>query len=127
MGILQLSAVLITVSVMGILVKKYSPALALVLTLAAGVLVILSLVPQLKSIISLVEDIGTLTGETGYVSILFRIIGIAYVAQFAADLCIDAGESSLASKAVLAGKVFIVFYGLPIVGGLVDRINTMFT
>ena len=68
-----------------------------------------------------------MTGEDSYASILFKIIGIAYVAQFAADLCTDAGESSLASRAVLAGKIFIVFYGMPIVVGLVDRINTMFT
>ena len=127
MGIVQLSAAIIAVAVLAILLKKYTPALALVLSLAMGVMVMLSLVPQLKSIIDLVEDIGAMTGEAGYISILFRIIGIAYVAQFASDLCLDAGESSLAAKAVLAGKVFIVFYGMPIVAGLVDRINTMFT
>ncbi len=127
MDIIRLSAAIIAVSVMALLLKKYTPAIALVLTLGMGVLVILSLIPQLKSIISLVEDIGGMTGENSYASILFKIIGIAYVAQFAADLCTDAGESSLASRAVLAGKIFIVFYGMPIVAGLVDRINTMFT
>lgn len=127
MDIIRLSAAIIAVSVMALLLKKYTPAIALVLTLGMGVLVILSLIPQLKSIISLMEDIGGMTGEDSYASILFKIIGIAYVAQFAADLCTDAGESSLASRAVLAGKIFIVFYGMPIVAGLVDRINTMFT
>lgn len=127
MDIIRLSAAIIAVSVMALLLKKYTPAIALVLALGMGVLVILSLIPQLKSIISLVEDIGGMTGENSYASILFKIIGIAYVAQFAADLCTDAGESSLASRAVLAGKIFIVFYGMPIVAGLVDRINTMFT
>lgn len=127
MDIIRLSAAIIAVSVMALLLKKYTPAIALVLALGMGVLVILSLIPQLKSIISLVEDIGGMTGEDSYASILFKIIGIAYVAQFAADLCTDAGESSLASRAVLAGKIFIVFYGMPIVAGLVDRINTMFT
>lgn len=127
MDIIRLSAAIIAVSVMTLLLKKYTPAIALVLALGMGVLVILSLIPQLKSIISLVEDIGGMTGEDSYASILFKIIGIAYVAQFAADLCTDAGESSLASRAVLAGKIFIVFYGMPIVAGLVDRINTMFT
>lgn len=126
MDIIRLSAAIIAVSVMTLLLKKYTPAIALVLALGMGVLVILSLIPQLKSIISLVEDIGGMTGEDSYASILFKIIGIAYVAQFAADLCTDAGESSLASRAVLAGKIFIVFYGMPIVAGLVDRINTMF-
>lgn len=126
MDIIRLSAAIIAVSVMALLLKKYTPAIALVLALGMGVLVILSLIPQLKSIISLVEDIGGMTGENSYASILFKIIGIAYVAQFAADLCTDAGESSLASRAVLAGKIFIVFYGMPIVAGLVDRINTMF-
>lgn len=126
MDIIRLSAAIIAVSVMALLLKKYTPAIALVLALGMGVLVILSLIPQLKSIISLVEDIGGMTGEDSYASILFKIIGIAYVAQFAADLCTDAGESSLASRAVLAGKIFIVFYGMPIVAGLVDRINTMF-
>ena len=41
MGIVQLSAAIIAVSVMALLLKKYTPAIALVLTLGMGILVIL--------------------------------------------------------------------------------------
>ena len=127
MSIIQIGAALIAVSVLSVLLRKHSPPIALIMTLCLGILVVLSIIPQLKSIISIAEQLGNMTGEGGYTSVLFKIIGIAYVAQFTADICTDAGESSLANKAVLAGKVFIVFYSMPIIAGLIERINTMFT
>ena len=36
--------------------------------------------------------------------ILFKTLGICFLAQFAADSCRDAGESALASKVELAGR-----------------------
>ncbi|MFR5069076.1 MAG: SpoIIIAC/SpoIIIAD family protein [Eubacteriales bacterium] len=41
-------------------------------------------------------------------------IGHLFLAQFAADACRDAGESSLASKVELAGKVAVILMALPL-------------
>jgi stage III sporulation protein AD len=46
--------------------------------------------------------------------ILFKTLGLCFLAQFAADSCRDAGENALASKVELAGKLAIVILALPL-------------
>ena len=45
---------------------------------------------------------------------MFKTLGICFLAQFAADSCRDAGESALASKVELAGKISILVLSLPL-------------
>ena len=54
-----------------------------------------------------------------------KTMGIAYVTQFAAELCRDSGQSSIASKIELGGKVIIVTLSMPLLYnflGVVEKI-----
>lgn len=126
MNVIQIASAVTAVAVLALALKKDAPVFALLLSLAAGVIILLSLIPQLKSIISVIREIGSVTGENTYAGILFKIIGISYIAQFASDICSDAGERALAGKAVLAGKILVAFYSMPVVAGLIEQINTVF-
>ncbi|MBE5958056.1 MAG: stage III sporulation protein AD [Lachnospiraceae bacterium] len=50
-----------------------------------------------------------------YINILLKITGIAYLAEFSADLCKDAGYGSVANQIQIFGKVTILIIGLPII------------
>ena len=61
-----------------------------------------------------------------YALILFKALGLCWLAQFAADSCRDAGESALASKVELAGKTAVLLTTLPLfseVGELVLELS----
>jgi len=60
--------------------------------------------------------------DTIYISTLLKIVGIAYIAEFGAEVCKDAGESAIASKVELAGKVMIIVLAVPILTSLMDLI-----
>ncbi len=45
---------------------------------------------------------------------MLKVTGIAYLAQFGMQLCIDAGQSSIASKIELAGKIMIMIISAPV-------------
>ncbi|MCG4584377.1 stage III sporulation protein AD, partial [Anaerosalibacter bizertensis] len=57
-----------------------------------------------------------------YFTTILKIIGIAYVVEFGAQISRDAGEESIASKIELGGKVIIMVLGLPILMALMDLI-----
>ena len=124
MGIIQITSAAVAAAVLSVVLKRETPVFSLMLGIGVGVIIVLSLMPQLKSIISIIQEIGEMTGENGYVGILFKII--TYIAQFASDICSDAGENALAGKAVLAGKILVAFYSMPIVAGLINQVNIMF-
>ena len=50
---------------------------------------------------------------TAYVGVLVKIIGIAYLVQFGAQVCKDAGESAIATRVEMGGRILILSMTLP--------------
>ena len=96
-------------------IKKYSPEIALVISIATGVLLLLGFVAEF-SVVKVYLD--TLTGAaslaTEEIRILLRITGITIVTRVAAELCRDAGENAVAVKLELLGAVVCVVMSLPL-------------
>ncbi len=126
MGITQIAFAVTAGAVLALVLKKEAPVFALMLSTALGIILIISLIPKLKSIIDIVKDITLATGDNSYTAILLKIVGITYIAQFAADICQDAGETALANKAIIAGKILTAFYGMPIIISLIEQVDFMF-
>jgi len=63
--------------------------------------------------------------ESRYLAIVIKIIGVAYLCQFAAELCRDVGEGAIAGKIELAGKVMILTLSMPIIDHLLDLVGTI--
>ena len=60
-----------------------------------------------------------------YFSLLIKITGIAYLSEFATNICKDSGETAIASKVELAGRVIIIAMSVPILGALIDTITNI--
>ncbi|EIJ78823.1 stage III sporulation protein AD [Bacillus methanolicus PB1] len=60
-----------------------------------------------------------------YVETILKIIGIAYIAEFAAQISKDAGQGAIASKIELAGKILILAMAIPILTVLIETIIQM--
>ncbi|MEG0397104.1 MAG: SpoIIIAC/SpoIIIAD family protein, partial [Oscillospiraceae bacterium] len=58
--------------------------------------------------------------NTTYTKAIIKTLGVCYVTQLASDSCKDAGQSAIASKVELSGKVFIVIISLPLFEDLID-------
>lgn len=79
---------------------------------------------RLEIIIDTIRKIQSyLSINKSYFSILFQIIGITYIAEFASSLCKDAGHSSIAGQIELVGKISILTVSMPILLALLDTIN----
>jgi stage III sporulation protein AD len=55
-------------------------------------------------------------------SSILKIIGIGYITEFSANICVDSGSSSIGDKILLAGKVVILVLSLPIITSLINII-----
>src|SRR5579875_1140638 len=80
-----------------VLLRRERPEMALVLSLAAGALLLLFVLPLLGQVTTLLEAMTT----KAHVRLLFfdsvlKIVGVAYLAEFGAQVARDAGEGALA-------------------------------
>lgn len=107
-----------------LLLKQSSlPPLAVLLSLGVGALILLRLLPLLGEIITVFRRLAEESGLSQlYLSVILKIIAVSYVAEFAAGFCRDAGESALATKIELAGKVVVIVLAVPIIVNILDSV-----
>lgn len=113
----------LVVTVLLIVVRKDRPEMAVLLSIAASALILIGLIKNIAQILTVFESLTSKTQiNSGYLKLVVKIVGIAYLAGFGAQICKDAGENSMAAKIELAGKIFILSLGVPIMIGLLEMI-----
>lgn len=123
MGVFQIVGLGLVATMIMLVIKEYRPELAIQVSIAAGVVILLLVAGRLTAVIELLQRYAKKANiDMLYVTALLKIIGIAYVAEFGAEVCRDAGASSMASKIELAAKVAIVVLAVPIITSLLDLI-----
>lgn len=121
MDMLAIVGLAIVSTAICILIKQYKPEYAMLVSLACGLvifsMIIVSLVPAFEAMTRLMQK-ASINNE--YTKAIIKTLGICYVTQLASDSCNDAGQTAIASKVELCGKVFIVIISLPLFENLVD-------
>lgn len=110
-----------------IIIRKERPEIAVVLGIAATGIILLALIKSVTQILTVFESIAVKANlNLEYFKLIIKIIGMAYLAGFAAQICKDAGEGGMAAKIELAGKIFILGMGIPLMVSLLDVIMKIF-
>lgn len=99
---------------LAVTVRSFRPELAVLIGVATGAVVLLSVIGELTGLVDALRALADQYGmDTGYIGVLVKIIGIAYIAQFGVQLCKDAGEGAAAAKVELGGRILILSAALP--------------
>jgi len=124
-GVLTLAVgLLLCGALLAVVLRSWRPELALCLSLAAGVLVVGLLLGQVTPLLAALRRLAEAGGLSGQLlGVVLKAAGICLVTQLTADTCRDAGESALASKAELVGRVLLLLLAVP----LFEQILTLVT
>lgn len=123
MEIMQVVGVGLTAVLLSLVVKRSHPELAVQIAIVVAGIVFLLVLGKLRVIIGLFEQMAQRAGVGEiYLMILLKIIGIAYLTEFGAQICRDSGEGAIAGKVELAGKVMILVMAVPIIAFALDTI-----
>lgn len=84
--------------------------------IAAGMMLfffaITKIAPAAAALRTLTEQAGV---EEDTAKLMLKMTGMAYITEFAAQACRDAGEEGLAVKAALCGKMLLAVETLPLI------------
>ncbi len=124
--LLKICAIGIAALIIISIVKTYKPEFTVEVTLCAGMILLYFIIDSLKYGFGFIADIyEDLSYGKEYFPIILKVLGIAYITEFAAAICQDAGEKSIASKVELAGKIAIFFAAIPVFTSLLDLLNSL--
>ncbi|SHH37263.1 stage III sporulation protein AD [Clostridium grantii] len=104
-------------------IRKERQDLAIQISLVAGILIFIFMITKISSVLQLLQELAIKANiDFIYLDVVFKILGISYLASFCSEICRDAGESNLASKVEFAGKILILVLAIPILMAVLQSI-----
>jgi len=123
MDILKIVSFSLMVLFVLLLFKEEREDIRILISIAASALLLLLIFPQVKSLLYIIEELSIKAKiDFLYIKIIFKVIGITYLATFCSEICKDAGERSLASKVEIAAKIMILIQAVPIMMAVLNSI-----
>ncbi|ASS75950.1 stage III sporulation protein AD [Tumebacillus algifaecis] len=123
MEIIQIVGLGLAATILIVVLKGQSPQTAFLISLVTGVFIFIFLLDKIGLVIRLLERLSVSAGvEMIFLQTILKIIGIAYIAEFGAQIAKDSGEGAIASKIELAGKILILVLALPIIQRIIELV-----
>ena len=123
MDIIKIIGVGLIALIIIIIVKQYRPEFTMYVSVAAGIIILLLVMDKLSSIIELLTNLANKTSiNNEFIFLLIKITGIAILTEFASSVCKDSGETAIASKVDMGGKIIIIAMSIPIIASLLETI-----
>lgn len=126
MEIIQIVGLGIIATLLVLILKEQKPMFAFLVTAFTGVIIFLLVIGKIEAIITLINELASKSGiQEVYLKTVLKIIGIAYIAEFGAQIVRDAGQESIASKIEFAGKIFILVLAIPILNVIIETLLSL--
>jgi stage III sporulation protein AD len=124
MNIIAIVGVGLIAALLSIVLKQYKPEFGMYISLIAGVIILLAVIREITPVLDTIgELIDAVSLDAVYGAALLKALAICYITQLAGDTCRDSGETAIAGKIEMAGKIAIVLVSLPLFKGVVDIVT----
>ena len=124
--ILRICAIVLAGLVIITLIKNYRPEFTVPVTITLSLLILWSAAESLKYIFTYMHTMyGQLSNGNEYFPVIIKVLAIAYITEFTASLCEDAGQKSIGTKVELAGKISVFFVAIPVFTSLLNLLGRL--
>lgn len=123
MDIIKIIGVGLIALIIIIILKQYRPEFVIYVSIIAGVIILILIVDKVSAIIDLLTSLSNKTViNNEFLVLLIKITGIAFLTEFSVSICKDSGETAIANKIDIGGKVLIISMSIPIIASLLETI-----
>ena len=124
----KVAAVAIAAAVLGTVLRKSTPELALLLALCAGLWITGVAAGGLGAVVALMEELAGLSGlSEELLEPVVKTVALSILTRLTAEICRCAGESGLAAFVETAGTVLALVVALPLVRAVTVLMAEMLT
>lgn len=123
---IKLALIALITAVLVLTVRQYSAPIAAVLAIAGCCLCIYFVCDLAAPVVSFLNETAAAAGiGNELLSPLLKTVGIGFLTQFSADICTDAGQSTLAKAAQTGGTVLCICISLPLFQAVLALVQTL--
>ncbi|MDD6037480.1 MAG: SpoIIIAC/SpoIIIAD family protein [bacterium] len=126
MNVIQTAMIAVAGVLLALVLQKERSEYGVLLSIAVGCIIFFSLLGRLQMLLESVNRLKNLSAvDTPIFAMIVKMIGITYVAEFAVNLCKDAGFSAIASQIATFSKLSILLLALPVIEAFLEMIATV--
>ncbi|SCG83306.1 Stage III sporulation protein AD [Proteiniborus sp. DW1] len=123
MEIIQIVGIGIIATILSVILRQQKPEFALQVSIVTGLIIFIFVIGKLNYVIEVLNNLAKRVDmDLLYFTTILKVIGVAYIAEFGAQIARDAGEGAIAAKVELAGKILIMVLAVPVLTSLLDLI-----
>ena len=124
--LIKVMAIAVTGSVLVLVIKKNSPEMALLLTISLAAFALFLVTGVISGILDFVRRLAVSANVSpAVIAVVLKTVGIAIITRLSADVCRDAGQSSIASGVDIAGAVAAIYISLPLLETAISMISSL--
>ncbi len=120
MNLFSVCGFLLVALCVNLLLRRFAPEFAPLTVAASGLLLAVYFLREAANTVQTLIGIASQNGLGDWFNLLLKALAVAVACQLTSSLCRDCGESALAEKAELAGKLAILALTLPVVRQLLE-------
>lgn len=120
----KMAALAVAAALCTLVVRQSAREVGMVLSLAAGAIILTQALGAVEAIRSLMEELGDRAGlSPAVLDPVLKTVGIAVLTRVAAEVCRDAKESGIAAFVETAGAVMALYVALPLMRAVLDTVG----
>lgn len=124
MDIIKIAVLGIAGVLIAIPLKREKSEYSTFIAITVCVCIFFYLLTKVETILAFVERVEALIPvDSKYVGILVKMVGITYVAEFATNICKDAGYAAIASQIEIFAKLSILVVSVPVLGAFLEMVG----
>ncbi len=124
MGIIQIACIGVMGTLLALQFKSGKNEYGIYLGIAVSLVLFFSMSKKLAVIVDTINTIsGMIQVDKAYITAILKMLGVAYIAEFASGICRDAGYQTIASQIEIFAKLTILALSMPILKALLLTIQ----
>lgn len=121
--IVSISVIAVIGGVLALMLKRDRPEYSLLISVCAGVIILLSIITAAKDMTYSLMEISSLAGiNSDYMVVIIKSCVVAMITGVTASTCRDCGYSSLGLKLEIVGRITIIILAMPVINKLLSII-----
>ncbi|MDD6405147.1 MAG: SpoIIIAC/SpoIIIAD family protein [Clostridiales bacterium] len=123
MSLISVVFAAVIVVLIALKLREMGSGYGILMSIGACVMVMYFVIGRFRQIAGYIDRlVSYVSVDITYIDIILKMIGIAYICQFATDICRDAGYQAIASQVEMAGKISLILLSMPVLMSVIDLV-----
>ena len=124
MDILRIAVLGIAGVLLALLLQKEKSEYSMFISMAVCICIFIYILGKVETVINFAKKMQTFVAVDQNITLILKMVGITYVAEFAMNICKDAGYAAVGNQIELFAKLSILVLSIPVLTVFLETVGS---